>query len=294
MKKILQVEFSKLIHSKRYIITILISVALAIISSIYSIHDEYCMRADLEKYWLMPDGIYKEDPFFCISTLYNTWIGGESGAWSTHLFFYLLPAFSAVSCGLIIYDDMKSGYVKYLLPKYGRYGYLFSKYIVGFVSAGVAILIPLLINLLIVACFIPARSPDSVWSEYYSITKTYMWSYLYYTKPLIYVFLYLLIDFVYAGLFSCLTLGLSLFIRKLPVLLCGPFFSFLGLQYVVSLLTDYRFYLELSPFNFLRAGFCPNITNGYIIFGEGCLLLLGSIILAFIKVKNDVFETAVI
>lgn len=283
------VELKKAFRSKLFISLFITAVVLAVISAAHSIYIDMRMRANMDRFWLQPNGLYEEDPVFAISTIYNSWMGGEVGYWSTILFFYLLPLFSALSFGASIHSEITSGYIKSIMPKCGRGQYYASKYIVGFLCAGFTVVIPLLINLLIVACFIPARTPDPILAEYYAITESYMWSNIYYTNPLAYTALYLVVDFIYAGLFCWLSLTLSLFIRKVLVVLFAPFFVMLILQYVLLLLSAYRFYIDLSPFSFLRAAFSTNITNGYVILIEAMLLFLFSLFGVLYKVKKDVF-----
>ena len=53
---------------------------------------------------------------------------------------------------------------------------------------------------------------------------------LFYTHPFLYVGVYLLIDFVMAGLFTCLALAVSKFMFNQYLVLFTPFIAFLLLQ----------------------------------------------------------------
>ena len=87
----------------------------------------------------------------------------------------------------------------------GKMPYYLAKYAALFVSGGLAVVTPLLFNFLLTAMFIPAVRPDPSYLTAYGIGPASFLSMLFYAHPFLYVFAYLLIDFLFCpyGLYPC-------------------------------------------------------------------------------------------
>lgn len=289
MKEKIFIEFRKIIRSRYYLVSLLFFCLLAAENAIHAILTDLQLRQDIEKfYFSYITQTYTSNPMFGISTAYNYWIGVDHDWWSSFLFFRLFPLVVAFGAGLSLYKEKKSGYRRIALPKTGRKEYYLSKYIASFFMGGTVVFIPMIINLLIIFAFIPARIPSPIFQNNFGVFSFDFMAYIFYTHPDLYVAFFLFLNFIYAGLFSCISITLSMFSKKVTTILFSPYLFMVVLSYTISLLSAFRFYIELSPFSFLRAARSPNIINGYVLLGEALVLLAFSIIGYFREVNADV------
>ena len=110
---------------------------------------------------------------------------------------------------------------------------------------------------------------------YYGMAHGSMWSGLYYEHPLVFVLLYLLLDFLFAGLFAVTALGLSVYVRNQAAAVLLPYLGVLCLHYARTLLY-YRVYIEISPLHFLHASCVENSVSWAVVLAEGVILFLFS------------------
>lgn len=149
------------------------------------------------------------------------------------------------------------------------------------------IAIPLVINFLTVACFIPAYQPDIYYSIYYSMGYHFL-SELFYSSPLVYVIYVMALDFVFSGLIATASLTLTFFVRNRFAVVLLPFLLLLGIQYIQD--TLYKiFQVIISPIDFLKGVFFRSCHwVGYFSFYDYPLLLTFGIT-CFKGVRDDVF-----
>ena len=78
----------------------------------------------------------------------------------TTIFYFILPLAATLPFSFSLSDESKSGYLRQMTLKKGQMRYYFAKYIVTFTSGFLLAAIPLLTNVIITACYIPAYKPD--------------------------------------------------------------------------------------------------------------------------------------
>lgn len=207
--------------------------------------------------------------------LYNSWIGGEGNSLGFTLFFALLPFLAALPYGWSYQAEIKSGYAKQVQLRAGRHGYLLAKGAAAFLSGGTVILLPLVINFIAVACFVPAVCPTIQFIIYYPMHYGAIASELYFTHPFLFVLMYLCIDFVFAGLFALVATAAGCLSGKRVAAVLTPFLLVMLLQYLRTFLYG-RYYKEISPMYFLHASSIQNVADPWIMLAEGLILLLVS------------------
>ena len=121
--------------------------------------------------------------------------------------------------------------------------------------------LPLLINFLMVACFIPALTPDYSYNMYYAIYHQHVWSKYFFTKPGLFIVLYLILDFVIGGLFASLTLLFAYISKNKYATVVLPFLTILGIHYLRRLLY-WKVYIEISPIYILHSTAIENLMFG--------------------------------
>lgn len=262
--RILRVECQKAIKNKMFVVSLCIGGLFCVMSALYMIgtyQEDLAMASE-----------FAGNAMTGIFSLYNYWIGGEWISSGFQLFFTMLPLLACIPYGWSLFSERKDGYIMNMAVRTGKRSYFLCKYIAVFMSGGLVVLLPMLFNLVMVAMYIPAIQPDINYIQYYSNEYGTMWSLLFYECPLLFCMLYLLLDFVFAGLFACMSMSAGMILQhKVAVVIC-PFLILLVLHYSRQFILWNR-YIEISPINFLHASNLQGPTTWWIVLLEGLLLL---------------------
>lgn len=281
--RLVKIELKKAIKNKGFVTILIIAGIFALFSAWYMI-DSYFYH-QLQKKIIGFGG----NPMVQSSSLFNHWIGGEASSLGYTLFFTLLPLIAALPYSWSYFIENKTGYVKSVVTRSSKSQYYLSKYIATFIAGGLVVLIPLVINFLVVACFVPAITPTKMYPLYYAVGHGSLWSQLFYTHPVVFVLLYLILDFIFAGLFATMGLAISFFIKNRIAIILIPFFFILVLHYSRTFLA-YKYYNEISPLHYLHSTSIENYANGGMILAQGLLFFVLTFgITMKLGVKREVF-----
>ncbi len=129
----------------------------------------------------------------------------------------------------------------------GKKQAFFAKYLATFVSGGLAVALPVLLNLLLNAVVCPYSVPRITDSVYFT-SDGYFLSTVYYTHPWVYGMIWCGMEFLWGGVTACLCFLMGSRSRLLITIIVGPFVFY----YLLGLLSEYviRFtgvYLMFSP-----------------------------------------------
>jgi len=266
MKNIIKIECKKAVCNKLFFLAVLIGVIFTFFSLIPRIQSYYY---DMESFARFSDEYLSiRNPMTPINTLFNHWIGGEANTPGSADYFFLFPILVSIPYGWSYCVELNSGYIRSVVIRAGRKNYYLSKYIATFLSGGLAMVIPLFLNFMTVAVFVPAVTPDPYYITSYGIISSSFLSVLFYTRPFLYVFIYLLVDFIFGGLIACLCFALTGIAKNRVVVVLLPFITLLSFNYICNSLiyvSSNVIYTELSPMNFLRPIPAVYDTNGYVV-----------------------------
>ena len=140
-----------------------------------------------------------------------------------NLFFFLAPLLIGLAYSWSRSSDVRGGYAAQVLVRTTRLRWEFAKLVAAFVAGGCVIALPLLVNLAVVLCFVPAYTPDIVDVVYTGLWVKVLLSGLFYQCPAAYVVARVLLDFVLAGLWATTVLALSRFIRGRVAVVALPY-----------------------------------------------------------------------
>ena len=284
MRENLRVEFMKAFHSKYFAVTLAVAAALAVWSSVHSIQYYFHTQNMLNTV-----GINK-NPDLAADTLYNHWMGGEFGSFPTDLYYLLLPLLAVFPYAWSLFDERKSGYRKNMVTRCGRKTYIVSKYISTFAVGGLTVLLPLVLNVILIACVVPARTPDPSLHVNYAVYGDSLLSGLFYSSPLLYVLFYLLLPFAFGGLWAATTMAASFFFRNRYAALLVPYNLLLIIQYLTQSFFAWHIYLEASPINYVRGVMMNDKSAGWVIALEFLLLFAFSFGTSLYRgLRDDVF-----
>lgn len=168
-------------------------------------------------------------------SIYNSCLGLSVSVWNA-IFYLIFPVLSAMPYADSFLSDKKSGYIKNIYTRTNKKNYLIAKFISVFLSGGMVVLLPLLLNILLVALCVPAVIPDAS-TGFFPIFSNFTGAEVYYTNPLLYVLLYALLMFFVSGCFACTSLLFSFFVKYKYVVLMSPFLLFMAISCISTLLS---------------------------------------------------------
>lgn len=184
-------------------------------------------------------------------TVFTGWLCSGTFSLQSYLYYMLLPIIVVIPFSLSYYEDKHSGYIRVICNRVNKEEYLKAKYLSVFISGGIVFVIPLILNLMVSACLLPSLLPQ-VSAEggnmVRSVTKLYE---LFYSNPYIYIMIYLIIDFIFSGLFATISVSVASFATNKFVVLMYPLIIFLFQYSVFSYLQK----PEWTPVYFLNPGF---------------------------------------
>ena len=292
MKAAIIHEWRILCHKTSYrLILFVMGVFALFAASLYV--TEYNSFGILDQYSRLENGMFASNPSLAGVTVYNSWLGGRLGYDICATIFYLmLPVVSVLPFSASFLAESKTGYSRSVVTRVSKYKYCLAKYLITFFSGFSVIFLPLLVNFLSVACFIPAYVPDPSYPAFglYGVNYGGAFTDLFYKYPLVYSFVYMLIPAVFAGLWATVPMTLSLFVRNKYIVLFFPYIGVLFYTNVFELLFVYRIYIEASPLYFLRGAIVRNTNNVWFILGWFCFLFVLTFIpFMLVGGKKDVY-----
>ena len=150
---------------------------------------------------------------------FQMWIGNGT-SFEYALFIRIVPILAAMPYAVTYLSDIKTGIIKNYVTRTSKFNYLFAKYIAVFVSGGVAVVFPLLINYIASISVLPSL----VWPiGVFAPSPAHMWSAIYFTHPHIYMIMYMLLLFVCGGLMATAALIVSNIVNNRFVAILAPY-----------------------------------------------------------------------
>ena len=286
MGPLLKVELKKAFTNKMFFICLVVGIVIAMVS----------VAQNLPSYWaaeeqnlMVAEQGFETNPMHPMFTPYTNWIGNDYQFPMTSLFYMLLPLLAGLAYGWSYCTERKSGYAAQMVSRSRKKSqYFLAKYIATFLAGGAAVAIPLVLNFIVICCFIPAYTPDNFYWLYYSMDAHFLRG-LFFNAPLLFVCCIILLDFVFAGLFAAACVALAFFVKNKFAVILLPFLGVLAVQYlqdnVLGTITDF---IAISPMDFLR-GYAMNAVLGLPILIWLILLLVFTLGITWIKgAKDDV------
>lgn len=215
--------------------------------------------------------------------LYMSWAGGNISDIYMSAYIYMFPILAACAYSITYYTDCKSGYVKNIVTRTSRKNYLIGKYAAAFISGGITVTIPLVLNFMITAALLPAIN---VFQGEVYIDSIKLMSGLFYSHPLVYVLIFFVIYFVYGGAVACLTLMGTYLVRNVFLLSLFPFVLFYAID-VISQYINSNALLSISPLRILRIS--GSYATWLTVVGEAVVFILPATVIYFLKsMKEDI------
>lgn len=271
MGRVLKLELKKAFCNKMFYLVVGIGLVIAAISA-WQMIDKYYLGLEMEANALKVTE-HGSNPNYALSMLYNNCLVTGFDQSMTALFYTLLPLLVCLAYGWSYFGERKSGYVmNVMIRTHKKSQYFLAKYIAVFLSGGAAAVIPLIVNFLAVACFIPAYQPDLFYEMYYSMQSHFLRE-LFYPHPMVFMCILFALNFFFGGLMATCCVALTFFVKNKFAVILLPFMCLFGVQYLQDnvwiILSD----AYISPMDFLR-GYAIEYTSGMVILIWAVVLLV--------------------
>lgn len=147
-------------------------------------------------------------------TPFTEWIGFNTNAW-TILYYAALPLLCALTFNLMSSDDLKSGFLWHVITKTGLQRYLSKQYCVTVIGGFITAALPLLLDFLGLAVFLPIIKPDVILNSnlFVSPSTTYF-SQLFYQHPFQLMLIYCLLAGLLGSCYAVLALTVAIWTNK--------------------------------------------------------------------------------
>ncbi len=242
----LKSEIKKSIFNAYFIIIC----ALGIIISLIYTFDEMRSYFGYRKYVNFNE-VLSQNTLSPTISAYTMWLGGSKleGIKSCSIFFKVVLFLAAIPFAWSYCAERRKAKKNNQSFNDDR-NYRVHKYIAVFISSGLIAAIPLLINLLCSLLFIPAVTPDPVYDIYYREFSSSLLGELFYSSPIIYEILYILIFFTFCGLLGCIGYAFSLIIKHEAVAVTSPvLLLFITYYFNDKIHIGYEFFSPISYMN---------------------------------------------
>lgn len=287
MKRILKMELHKAFHGRLFLVTLLIAAGIALLQVSYHAERYSLWQESLETAAHTVEAEY--NPSLPEVTLFNSWLCIDYQSLAAALFWFLTPIFVSLAYGWSLCMERKTGYIKNIAVRTTKRSYYLAKLAATFVSGGSVVALPAGLNLMAMAMFLPAVSPDVYYDICYPILPEDMFSQLFFSHPVGYALIRLLVVFVFGGAMATAAYSLSFFLKNRAAVTLLPFLLALGVSYLQALIPMEQHYAEFSPIYLL--GQNGPYSHLLVVVVTECVILMGvSLALALGKGgREDVF-----
>lgn len=203
---------------------------------------QFSFRADYGWWYRIGNYFQKKDisEYREIGTLYphpwyEGWIGGEFSTVYSYLYYMTLPLISTFVFSDSMFADRKSGYCNLLFMRGEKKKYYMARYLSSFASGVLCFCIPLLFNMGLCIATQPSIPSDPSTGTSTIITGM-MWADLYYSHPMVYEGIYMIVTAVFSGLIGCFGCGMS---DALNSYFLGSLFPFAAYIFIDSLCSTF-------------------------------------------------------
>ena len=184
-------------------------------------------------------------------SLFYEWMGGVSLRFTSTLYYLIWPVLGALPFGWSFWKEKNEGILNQVVLRGGRKNYLNAKIVAVFVTGGICIAWPLLLNLMLEAMFLQASIPD-VLHEVSAVSNGYFLSNLYYTHPWIYCFCWCVVVFFEGGAAASLCFLAGKRVKLFVMVILVPYFIYMAITIAFNLTGQFQVMIN-APISLVNA-----------------------------------------
>ena len=160
-------------------------------------------------------------------SLFHLWMGIYPNTQGASLFYAIWPVLAAMAYGWSYIEERRSGVYNQIASRTNARTYFVSKYVAVFVSGGLAVGVPMLVNLLSNALVCPyAKIP----ATYAIVSNNNIFSELFHTCPWAYGLLWCGMTFLCGGVAACLCFVVGTKLRHGVMVMLTPYAIYVALD----------------------------------------------------------------
>ncbi len=225
-----------------------------------------------------------------VSSPYRWWISLDFLSPFSILFYQLAPLLCAAVYSWSYRSEYDAGYLNQVYTRASRCRYLASKAFATFCVGASVVIIPQIINICVLACYLPLYTPSVVDQFYLGVNGLDYGSELFYQVPLLFVALHLLVSGIIGGSWAVFVLGCATVVKNRVVLMVAPYVCLRVFSYLTELffITTGLWGFQVGLSENMRAAVSSYAQPLQVIAVEVLLLLGGSYLLVRRALKKDV------
>lgn len=225
MRSVLRLELLRAFGNRTFVLVLAVGILLAVVH-VALVPFQYAF-ADIWTYWRQGfGGTYPP-------SLYSSWIGQTPYSVVTIIFFHSLPLLACIPFADSLCSDLTSRYALQLISRSGRTAYFIAKPIAVALSSGAVALIPLLLNILLTACCVPALPPEPA-AGTSLVSSSSMLASVYYDFPLAHIAAFVLIACLLSAAFGLFSTATSFFTTNRFIVVLLPFAICVALNFIMQ------------------------------------------------------------
>lgn len=248
-------EIMKIVKNKNTYISIsclLLLVLLAVVTGLIDYNQNYSLFHRI--YESYPNVMVYLSP-------YQYWVGLSVSNLFSSLYYFIFPLLIAIPIVDSIYLDKYSGHINFALTRMNRFSYFVKKFLITFIFGFILFIIPLLFGVILINIFTGHWDYSTYSKAYQELLngtadlpddsfigqKKTLFSNLMMQSPYLYILVYYIIGGLYAGVFACFGLAVSLFLKNRYIILFIPQILYLAIWFFLTFIG----LISWDPFNFL-------------------------------------------
>lgn len=281
----LKLEFYKAIRSRGFLSSLLVGLILCILHAFW-VYD-YLEAAFFQM--IREEGkwaYFTADPSFL-----QGWMGMDVFSIYGDLFYLVLfPLLAALPYGASLLREEQLGYEKQVVMRSGKRAYFVTKFVIAFLTGGIVVTIPAVLSLGIAMSYLPLIPVES-FMEQTGVDAFSMWVGLFQQYPLVYALLYIMLDFVIAGIFAVLSLTICWRMKNAFLGMVLPMMLNLLLPRMLNLAPGFLGELcPLIPYVYIHPGGIASFTGLNVMTGLLLLLLGTGCVYGICSRKEDILN----
>ena len=175
------------------------------------------------------------------TTAITEWLGFSQHLKFVYVYYLILPFVCSLGVNQLVMADYQSGFINHIIFRRSIKSYWMANQLMSFLSGFLIAAIPVTLDLLATSTFLPTLTPDWMISRVVTLPRLTYFYELYYTQPLLLIFIYIFMSGVLGGLYASISVTASLFTRKTILAATLPFILCLILAFLATLNSEYFF-----------------------------------------------------
>lgn len=213
-------------------------------------------------------------------SVFSSWMGIAGGSYGSALFFAVWPVLAAMACGWSYNNERISGVYNQIVVRVGAKRYFLAKHTAAFLSGGIVVALPLLVDLLGLALIYPARGGVTLLDCHFLCGLAAY-------HPWIYCLARCALCFLFGGAAACMCHVVGTYLRHGVMVVLTPYAVLIAVEALTTVLRESlptEIIYTISPYRMVMTrGYAE---PGWLLLGTLAVLTVGSYAIGYFQVKR--------